>query len=138
MSKLLEHKGVVSAVGEKLVEVEYARQSACEGCKARELCGVDGDGGRFVTVGDNFAEYYTVGEEVMVGVEEIVGMKAATWAYIVPFFVLLGALLVTLSLGLSELTAGLSSLGLMGAYYVVLWFFRGEIEKEIVFKIRKI
>ena len=139
MSRLLEHKGVVSAVGEKLVEVEYGVQSACAGCKAKALCGVDESGnGRFVTVYEPMAEYFVVGEEVMVGVEEIMGMKAATWAYIVPFFVLLGTLLLTLHLGWSELAAGLTSLGLMGLYYVGLWFFRARIEKEIVFKIRKI
>ncbi len=74
----------------------------------------------------------------MIGVSEVMGMKAATYAYIIPFFILLGALLLTLHLGWSEVAAGLSSLGLMGLYYVVLFIFRRRIEKEIVFKIRKI
>ncbi len=135
---LLEHRGVVSAVGEKLVEVEFVSETACSGCKAKGLCGMDEGDKKFVTVYEPMAEYYSVGESVMVGVSEQMGMRAATLAYIVPFFILLGSLLLTLHLGFSEVVAGLSSLGLMCAYYVVLWFFRRRIEKDIVFKIRKI
>ncbi len=140
MAKLLEHRGVVSEVGEKMVEVEFVTQSACEGCKAKGLCGVDGDGGdrRFVTVWEPMAQYFAVGEEVMIGVSEVMGMKAAVWAYIVPFFILLGALMLFTRLGWGEVAAGLSALGAMCLYYVGLWAMRSRIEKEIVFKIRKI
>lgn len=138
MAKILEHKGIVSEVGDKLVEVEMVVEEACSGCKAKGLCGVDEGNKRFVTVYDELAQYYTPGEEVMVGVSEVMGMKAATYAYIIPFFILLGALLLTLHIGWSETAAGLSSLGLMCLYYVVLFFFRKKIEKEIVFKIRKL
>ncbi len=137
---MLEHKGVVSEVGEKMVEVEFVTESACAGCKAKGLCGVDesGENKRFVTVWEPNAAYYAVGEEVMIGVSEVMGMKAAVYAYIIPFFILLGGLMLTTSLGWGEVAAGLSSLGVMCLYYVVLWFFRRRIEKEIVFKIRKI
>ncbi len=138
MAKLLEHKGVVSEVGEKLVEVEFAVQAACSECKAKGLCGVDEGNKRFVTVYEPLAEYFTVGEEVMIGVSEVMGMKAAVYAYIVPFFILLCSLLLTLHIGWSETVAGLTSLGLVAVYYVVLYLFRSRIEKEIVFKIRKI
>jgi sigma-E factor negative regulatory protein RseC len=138
MAKLLEHKAVVSAVGDRLVEVEMVVEEACVGCKAKGLCGVDDENKRFVTVYDELARYYTPGEEVMVGVSEVMGMKAAAYAYIIPFFILLGTLLLTLHIGWAENVAALSSLGLMSLYYVVLYFFRRRIEKEIVFKIRKI
>jgi sigma-E factor negative regulatory protein RseC len=138
MAKLLEHTGVVSEVGEKMVEVEFITESACGDCKARGLCGVDEGDRRFVTVWEPLAEYFTVGERVMIGVSEVMGMKAAVYAYIIPFFILLGSLLLTTSLGWSEVAAGLSSLGVMCLYYVVLWTLRHRIEKEIVFKIRKI
>jgi sigma-E factor negative regulatory protein RseC len=138
MGKLLEHKGIVSAVGEKLVEVEFVTEAACAHCKAKGLCGVDEGNRRFVSVYEPMAEYFTVGEEVMIGVSEVMGMKAALWAYIVPFFILLGGLLLTTHLGWGEVASGLSSLGVMCLYYVVLWVFRSRVEKEIVFKIRKI
>ncbi len=138
MGKLLEHKGVVSEVGEKLVEVEFVTESACSECKAKGLCGVEEGDKRFVTVYEPNAQYFVVGEEVMIGVSEVMGMKAAVYAYIIPFFILLGGLLLTTHLGWSEVVSGLSSLGLMCLYYVGLWFFRRRIEKEIVFKIRKL
>ena len=139
MAKLLEHKGIVSAVDDRLVEVEFTVESACSECKAKGLCGVDEGNRRFVTVYEPNAAYYAVGEEVMISVSESMGMKAATWAYIIPFFIILGSLLVMrLVFNLSEHIAGLSSLGLVVLYYVGLWIFRRRIEKEIVFKIRKI
>ncbi len=138
MAKLLEHKGIVSEVGEKLVEVEFVTESACSECKAKGLCGVEDGDKRFVTVWEPNAQYYSVGEEVMIGVSEVMGMKAAVYAYIIPFFILLGGLLLATRLGWGEVVAGLSSLGVMCLYYVVLWLFRRRIEKEIVFKIRKI
>ena len=138
MGKLLEHRGVVSEVGEKLVEVEFVTESACSECKAKGLCGVDEDNRRFVTVYEPQAQYFSVGEEVMIGVSEVMGMKAAIYAYIIPFFILLGGLVATTRLGWGEVAAGLTSLGVMCLYYVALWFFRRRIEKEIVFKIRKI
>jgi sigma-E factor negative regulatory protein RseC len=140
MAKLLEHKGVVSDIGEKLVEVEFVTESACSECKAKGLCGEEeGDGnGRFVTVYEPMAQYFVVGEEVIIGVSETTGMKAAMWLYIIPLLILLGGLVITSQLGWDDLTAGLSSLGVMCLYYVVLWFFRRRIEKEIVFKVRKV
>lgn len=139
MAKLLEHKGIVSEVGEKLVEVEFAVQAACAGCKAKGMCGVDEGNKRFVTVYEPLAHYYTVGEEVMICVSEVMGMKAAVYAYIFPFFILFGSLLLTLRIGgWDEVAGGLTSLGLVAVYYVVLYFMRSCIEKEIVFKIRKI
>lgn len=125
-------------VGDRLVEVEFMAENACAGCKAKGLCGVDEGDRRFVTVYDELARYYAPGEEVILGVSETMGMKAASYAYIIPFFILLGTLVLTLRMGWSETAAGLSSLGLMCVYYVVLFFFRRRIEKEIVFKIRKI
>jgi sigma-E factor negative regulatory protein RseC len=138
MGKLLEHKGVVSEVGEKLVEVEFVTESACSECRAKGMCGVDEGNRRYVTVYEPMAHYYVVGEEVMIGVSEVMGMKAAVYAYIIPFFILLGGLILTTRLGWGEVAAGLTSLGVMCLYYVVLWFMRRRIEKEIVFKIRKI
>ncbi len=135
----MEHSGVVSEVGEKMVEVEFVTRSACSECKAKGLCGVEDGDKRFVTVYEPMAQYFTVGEKVMIGVSEVMGMKAAVYAYIIPFFILLGGLAVTQSLlKWGEVASGLSSLGVMCLYYVVLWFFRRRIEKEIVFKIRKI
>ena len=134
----MEHKGIVSEIGEKMVEVEFVTESACSECRAKGLCGVDEGNRRFVTVWEPLAQYYSVGEEVMIGVSEVMGMKAAVWAYIVPFFILVGGLLLTTHLGWGEVASGLSSLGVMCLYYVVLWLFRRRIEKEIVFKIRKI
>ena len=47
-------------------------------------------------------------------------------------------LLGLLEFGASETVAGLSALGAVAIYYIVLAFFRKKIEKTIIFKIHKI
>lgn len=136
-AKVLEHLGVVSAIDGKVVEVEFGVESACVECRAKDLCTKDGER-RFVPVWEPNAEYFSVGEQVMISVSETMGIKAAVWAYIVPVFVVLGALLGGNWARLGDAVTGLGALGALAVYYIVLWFFRKRIEKEIVFKIRKI
>ncbi len=53
---------------------------------------------------------------------------------IAPFLLMLGALFVV---GGSDLRRGLAALGGVAVYYIGLWFFRGKLERDIVFKITK-
>lgn len=134
---MLEHVGTVSAVGDKVVEVEFGVESACSECRAKDLCAQDGER-RFVPVWEPNAQMYSVGEEVMISVSETMGIKAAVWAYIIPIFVVLGVLLAGNMAGLGDAVTGLGALGALAVYYLGLWIMRSKIEKEIVFKIRKI
>lgn len=134
----MEHKAKVVSVSPPIVEVEMTVEEACASCRAKAVCGVDTGERRIVAVHDSAAKAYNVGEEVTIEISEIMGAKAATYAYIFPFFVMLATLLITKSLELNDLIAGLSALGAAALYYVVLWFFRKKIEKVIIFKIKKL
>lgn len=136
--KYMEHRGVVVSVEAPVVEVEMTVEEACAGCRAKEICGVGTGERRVVAVHDTMAKYYEVGEEVIISLEEIMGMKAALYAYIIPFFIMITLLFGTKEFGASDLIAGGSALAVAGLYYVVLWFFRRRIAKEMIFRIRKI
>lgn len=134
----MEHKAKVVSVEPPIVEVEMTVEDACSSCRAKEVCGAGTAEHRIVAVHDTFASSYHVGEEVLIEISEIMGAKAATYAYIIPFFIMLAVLFVLKSMEVSDLITGLSALGAAGLYYLVLWFFRKRIEKVIIFKIKKI
>ncbi|MBR2333572.1 MAG: SoxR reducing system RseC family protein [Rikenellaceae bacterium] len=138
MKKYIEHKAVVVAVEGSVVEVEMTVEEACAGCRAKEICGVGTSERRVVAVHDSMAQYYEVGEQVSISIEEIMGVKAVIYTYIIPFFIMITLLLGLKAAEASDLVAGGSALLAAGLYYVVLWFFRSRLEKEIVFKIKKL
>lgn len=138
MEKPVEHKGKVVYVEGDRIDVEMIVHSACSGCRVSKACGMGESAEKTVSLLTATASMYSVGEEVMVSIEKKMGIKAAVYAYILPFFLMIIVLSVTFRIGLSETTAGLSTLGSVALYYLVLSFFRKRIEKEIIFKIRKL
>ncbi len=134
----MEHKArIVEIVAEeKRVEAEMVVDSACGSCKAKEVCGQGESQSRKVTVYVDHPEIYSVGQEVTIYIEQIMGIQAVVYSYIVPFFLMLAALFVTNSMALGDLIAGVSALGVCALYYVVLYFFRKRLERVIVFRIK--
>lgn len=138
MSNNIEHKGTVIAIDDKRVDVAITSHSACESCRMTSACGMGGEKEKIISVHVEHSQFFAVGEEVDVMVTTGMGMKAVTAAYIIPFFILLGSLILLLELNLGEVIAGLSALAATALYYVTLYFRRNKIEKELIFKIRKI
>lgn len=138
MDKVISHQGTVLYVEGNRIDVEMTVDGACGSCKARKACGMGESEDRVVSLLTESAKFYTEGEQVNVYIEQRMGMKAAAYAYIFPFFILLAVLLIMFEAGFSEAAAGLSALGAMVVYYIVLAFFRHRIEKEFIFKLSKI
>ena len=134
--KSIEHKAVVVAVERNIVEVEMTVNEACHECRAKDLCGATSGEKRVVAIHDTFAKTYTPGEEVIVTLDEIMGVKAVIYAYIIPFFIMIAVLFGTKAFEASDLVSGGGALGAAALYYVGLWLMRGKIEKDIVFKYR--
>ena len=65
------------------------------------------------------------------------GMTAVLWAYVVPFVVLLGALVAASLAGWSDGAAALAAVGGIALYYGTLYLLRERLEKKIHFKIHK-
>ena len=135
MEKPIEHKGRVVLVEGDRIDVEMTVEGACATCKAAKACGMGESRDKVVSLLTASAGLYEVGDEVMVSIERKMGIKAATYAYIFPFFIML---LVMFEAGFSETAAGLSPLGAIAVYYAVLACFRHRIERDIIFKLRKI
>lgn len=80
-----------------------------------------------------------VGDEVEVEVRERLAWKAVLLAYIMPFVVMLG-IIVALDYGTdwSEAIVGTLSLCGIALYYIGLSFFKGRLQKQFTFSVRKI
>lgn len=134
----IRHRGVIFDISGRRIDVAVKPGEACGSCKAKSVCAVGDGGERIVSVMSEVTNMFRVGEEVEVSTAKATGVKAVVYLYIIPFFIMLVTLLGLLELGATETVAGLSSLGGVALYYVVLSFFRKKVEKTIIFKIHKI
>lgn len=137
MESHIEHRGKVLAIDGDRIDIEMTVESACATCSVAKACGMGESKDKIVSLLTTTAGMYEVGEDVVVSIEKRMGIKAATYAYIFPFFIMVAVLFIMFGAGFSETVSGLSSLGAAAVYYIILGFFRHRIEKELVFKIRK-
>ena len=134
----IKHSGEVVRIGRDTVYVRMTVGSACSGCHAKAVCGVDESQEKIVEVSGVVASDYSVGEAVEVALQSnSMGTKAVVLTYIVPFFVLAVLLFGSVALGVSEgLSAVVSLMGVVG-YYLVIYALRDKIKKKIKFIILK-
>jgi sigma-E factor negative regulatory protein RseC len=132
---MIKHDGIVIAVnGDGTVRVRIVQTSACASCKAKAMCAsAESVEKEIDAVSDGLL---AIGDEAEVLVAEKIGWKAIFLAYILPFVVLLGSVLV-LNEFIKEELAGTIALCAMGVYYIVLGFFKNKIQKGFSFTARK-
>ena len=134
----IKHCGEVVRVADDKVWVRMTVNSACSGCHARVVCGVDESKDKIVEVATSDAVSYSVGESVEVALESrSVGAKSVFLAYVVPFFVLTLLLIGTIAVGASEGVAVVAALGGVAAYYLLLHLLRDKVKDTIKFIIIK-
>ena len=131
----IEHKGTVALVGRNFVRVDIEVMEACGSCASRKACAMGQGTTREIMVYTDEAQRYSIGEVVNVSAKQIVGLTAVLLCYVVPLVILVSALALPISLGVSEGIAALLSLTVTALYYFVLWLFRNRIAKRVVFTI---
>ena len=137
MSSTLQHRGVVTRVEAQTVVVSVVAQSACAGCHAKGICGESG-AERVIVVKTSNASEYSVGESVVVALQrQSMALVSVVWGYVVPLVVLLAVLFGSVSLGLSDGIAALSTILAVVIYYVGLYIARRVFERKIEFTIFK-
>ena len=130
MNGIITHPAKVTKVTGATVEVKILAESACASCRVRNKCGMGESREKLLVVEE--------GEAVEVHTDQVMGLKAVFFAYMLPFLLVLTALLILLQTGSREVVAGTVSLCILGTYYLVLYLFRSKLSKEIVFKIKKL
>ena len=135
MNGIITHPAKVTKVTGATVEVKILAESACASCRVRNKCGMGESREKLLVVE---APFFEGGEAVEVHTDQVMGLKAVFFAYMLPFLLVLTALLILLQTGSREVVAGTVSLCILGTYYLVLYLFRSKLSKEIVFKIKKL
>ena len=136
--KNITHAGEVKEIDGNIVQVQMCVNSACVSCGAKSACGAAESVDKSVFVFVEEPEYFKVGESVVVEITKMMGLKAVAFAYLLPFFLLLSTLLISLELKCSEVVAGVLSLCVTALYYVGLYVMKDRVEGEITFNIKKI
>lgn len=134
----IKHSGEVVRVTATAVYVKMTVNSACSGCHARSVCGVDESAEKIVEVETLSASTYEIGECVEVALQsDSMGAKSVFLAYVVPFLVLAFLLVAAVVAGMGEGVAVLVALSGVGIYYVILYLLRHKIKNKIKFSITK-
>lgn len=105
-------------------------QSACAGCHAKGACTVADFKEKEVEISE-YKGNYKVGDEVTVLFKQTKGFTALFWGYLLPFFLVLATLIVSLELTADELKSGLLSLIILIPYYITLYLFRHSLKKVL-------
>ena len=112
--------------------------SACSSCKAHEKCAFVDKADKVVMVDTDQWQQYSVGERVIVSVNESLGLLAVLLAYLLPALLLVAAIVVLSALSVPEAMVALATLLIVTAYFLLLWRFHSRLQRKFSFGIRKI
>ena len=134
----IEHEGVIHEIGENILKVHFIMESSCSGCHAKGVCNLEERNGEILEVKKKAHEVYEKGEKVKIVIRESLGLKAVLIAYLIPFMIVMVSLFTFVEILQNEIKAGIISLILLVPYYLLVYFYRSRIKKEIDFTIEKI
>lgn len=137
MKHEIEHKGVVSSVTSSKIEVTLVQVSACAGCHAKSACSASDQKQKIIEITPDHNSY-KVGDQVMVVGRSSFGLLAIVLAFIMPLFIMVMTLVVTLQLEVSEFWAALCSFIILLPYYIVLYLLQHKLRSIFLFTIRLI
>lgn len=136
MSESVSHKGKVIKMTPQVTTVSILQHGACSACHAAGLCGMADLAEKTVEVATDPYASYGVGDEVEVLLKASMGMKAVWLAYFIPLLIVIAVILGLVALGVGEVAAGVSGLGALALYYLLLWLFRNRLKNEYIFTIK--
>ncbi len=137
MSDMISHKGRVVSITPEMTSVEIISESACASCHAKSMCGLGSAKTKLVELPTNPWDDLKVGDEVQVQLKASMGHRAVWIAYVVPFLILVAAMLGIGAAGAGELASGLGAIGAVCIYYLVVWLLRDRLKKEYIFNIKR-
>jgi sigma-E factor negative regulatory protein RseC len=134
--KKISHDGIVDSTEGNDVVVRITSYAACNGCHARGACNVTEEKEKYMRI--KAIGVFDPGEKVRVVLAQSLGFRALFLGYILPFLLVLTALLIASATRVSELVAGLISLSVLLPYYIGLKLFRGKLDRQFSFFLHKI
>ncbi|MBP5407501.1 SoxR reducing system RseC family protein [bacterium] len=131
----VSHEGMVIKVDEGKVSVRIEVKSACSACRAKSMCSVSELSEKVIEAIP--AESVSVGDSVVVEMEERFGLKAVFYVFFIPFVLMASTLFVSSNF-VAESLAALFSLLILVPYYFLLALLKSYFAKRFVFVCRKL
>lgn len=132
----ISHTGVVESIEGGRVNVRIVQTSACAACKVAGHCSAAESKEKVVQVDDSVAaRRCNVGDKVNVAMTASRGRNAVILAFVIPFIVLVGTLVLCLRITGNEGIAALAGLGSLIPYYACIYLFRNKIARHFSFVI---
>lgn len=133
-SECIAKSGIVHQVEGQKVIVKVNSLSACASCHAKGACNSSDTSEKFIEVALADAGDVKPGEVVNVNVAASAGNVALFYGYILPFLIVFISLIISINF-VSEVYAGLISLGILLPYYGALYILRHKMGKRFRFTI---
>ncbi len=134
--KVIKHKAFVKEISGSSLTVSIMNQSACASCHANGACTMADVREKEVEI-MHYEGNYSCGQEVSVVFRESLGFQALFYGYVLPFIVVLIALVSIFSATGNEVLAGLLALAVLVPYYIALYFFRDFLKTIFKFELEK-
>jgi sigma-E factor negative regulatory protein RseC len=129
------HPGIVEEVTPERVLVRILSQSACSTCHAKGACSVSETEEKVIEVENPGPGEWKPGQQVMVAMDQSLGLKAVFLGYLLPLIILVASVIVFLAWFNDEGLAALISILMLAPYYLVLYLFRSRLKKRFSFRI---
>ncbi|MBT8302437.1 MAG: SoxR reducing system RseC family protein [Maribacter sp.] len=132
---MVRHDGVISKISNNIVTVALKGNINCDACNAKAICGASESNAKEIEV-QHVSQPLGLNENVTVLLKKSLALRAVFLAYVFPFIVLLGTLLIA-SYYYEEWIAGLLALAVLIPYFAILYALRNSFKKEFKVSILK-
>lgn len=136
MKKEIYHDGKIIEITPEFTSVEIISSSACSQCHAKGLCGFSEEESKVVMVPTSPYTERKVGDTVTLALKQTMGLKAVWISYVIPLMILMILVLSLSSVIDNEVWTGLTAIGGVALYYLVIWLLRDKLKNEFVFYIK--
>ena len=138
MSDKINHSGVVETVDGEHLRVRILQTSACSACKVAGHCSAAESKEKIVDVvlGKGSVDY-KVGDKVVVSTTHSAVGKALLVGFLLPFLVMVVALLVAIVVTSDELVSALVAIASLVPYYLIIYMLRDRLGRSVTFSIEK-
>ena len=135
----IKHLGIVENINGSRLKVKIVQSSACSACSVKGHCSASETKEKIIDVYNKNNVPCQVGERVMIVGTTSMGMKAVLLDFVLPFIVLLLALIISLKLtGGDEAVSALVSLGTLVPYYLIIYICRNRLSRSFMFILESI
>lgn len=135
----IKHLGIVENINGSRLKVKIVQSSACSACSVKGHCSASETKEKIIDVYNKNNVPCQVGERVMIVGTTSMSMKAVLLAFVLPFIVLLLALIISLKLtGGDEAVSALVSLGTLVPYYLIIYICRNRLSRSFMFILESI